>query len=62
MVPVNEDKTSAANVSFCGDGDGGKASGGGTKVLPKTGGTTLPIAGVAGALLVGGLLIRRLAR
>lgn len=33
-----------------------------TKELPKTGGATLPMAGVAGTLLVGGLLIRRLYR
>ncbi len=33
-----------------------------TKELPKTGGDTLPILGIAGALLVGGgLLIRKLA-
>lgn len=47
-------------------GSSGEANAGGgvkAKELPKTGGATLPIAGVGGALLVGGgLLIRRLSR
>ena len=54
----------SASTSFCdggspGDGGGG---GGGARVLPATGGA-LPIAGLLGALLVGGgLLVRRIAR
>ena len=72
-VELDEDKTLAASVSFCDGGDSGGSDGGGSdnssgggsgmKVLPATGGTTLPTVGLVGALLlVGGLLARRCAR
>lgn len=72
-VELDEDKTLAASVSFCDGGDSGGSGGGGSdnssgggsgmKVLPATGGTTLPTVGLVGALLlVGGLLARRCAR
>jgi len=71
-VKIDGDKTFSASVSFEGDGgsdnnggsgNSGSGSGpGGISTLPFTGGI-LPIAGIAGALLIsGGLLIRRLAR
>lgn len=72
-VELDEDKTLAASVSFCDGGDSGGSGGGGSdnssgggsgmKVLPATGGTTLPTVGLVGALLLaGGLLARRCAR
>jgi len=72
-VKIDGDKTFSASVSFEGDGgsannnggSGNSGSGigpGGISLLPFTGGI-LPIADIAGALLIsGGLLIRRLAR
>jgi hypothetical protein len=74
LVKIDGDKTFSASVSFGGDGGGtdnnnggsgnsGSGSGpGGISTLPYTGGTLL-IAGLAGALLIGGgLLIRGLTR
>ena len=44
-------------------GSGSSGSGGEMKVLPRTGGATIPALGIAGALLVaGGLLVRRATR
>jgi LPXTG-motif cell wall-anchored protein len=73
--PVDECPVLSPTPELC---DGGSGSGSGTggtkggassggagvaKVLPKTGGDVLPVAGVVGVLLVGGgLLVRRILR
>lgn len=46
-----------------GTGDTSSGAAGVAKVLPKTGGEALPVAGIAGVLLIGGgLLVRRIFR
>ncbi len=55
-VKLDEDKTLEAGVSFC-DGNGG-----GTKILPATGGLLPVPIGIGASLIAGGLLARRIFR